>query len=228
MDLMAPGGVVYDWLAASTTEPETHLVANPGWGPVKTYQHAVETYDGELLGFIHDDVIIRERGWDEKVVKLFDNPRVGVVGFGGAVGHGTTDIYKRPYQKTQLQRIGYCSNVDDAEVHGAKFTGEKEVAVLDGFALFTRRELLDKAGGWPTDRLVFHCYDYWLCCVCHRLGYQVWMTGVQCYHMGGQTSTKQPYNTWLRDTLGKTDDDVHSESHVFIYNEFSDVLPWRV
>lgn len=216
------------WLGLCTYEHPVFYAYNQGTGPVSAYQEAfLKTPEAEIYGYIHDDVAIYERGWDERVLALFESPRVGVVGFGGAWGHGTDEIYKTPYRLQQLQRLGYSSNADDAENHGTRFGGDREVAVLDGYALFTRRSLLEEAGGWPVKDLVFHCYDYWLCCIAHRLGYQVWMTGVHCQHFGGQTSTANNYNQWLS-SQGKTDFDIHRESHVYIYNEFSDVLPYRV
>jgi hypothetical protein len=217
------------WLEKCAFNHRLRLFINKGHGPVRAYQEALEQIpEAKFFGFIHDDVAIYEPEWDTRVLELLKSPRIGVVGFGGGWGHGSGEIYKTPYHLAQLQRYGYASNVNDAEVHGRRFTGDREVAVLDGYALFAKRELLEQAGGWPVKDLVFHCYDYWLCCMAHRLGYQVWMTGVKCHHFGGMTSTKDGYNNWLKENLGKTDVDIHVESHAYIYNEFSDVLPWEV
>lgn len=190
------------------------------------YQHADTCVD--ILGYIHDDVVMREQGWDARVLREFDDPTVGVVGFGGALQHGSLDIYKTPYRLQQLGRSYYRSNVDDAETHGERFTGECDVAVLDGFALFVRRELLDKTGGWPLDKLQFHNYDYWVCCSARRHGYKIRLVGCRCHHLGGLTSTRPDYQAWCLETYGKTDAQVHEDSHRYIYEEFKDVLPWRV
>ena len=192
-------------------------------GPVGTMQTGYESCTADILAFIHDDVIIHESGWDERVLREFENPTVGVVGFGGATGLGTPGIYKIPYRLQQLARISYASNVDDAEVHGRRFAGERDVAVLDGFSLIVRRELLDQAGGWPTDKLIFHMYDAWLCLMAARLGYRARLVGVKCVHLGGRTSTRAPYNEWLQAEHGKSDVDVHREAHEWIYEEFRDV-----
>lgn len=199
-------------------------------GPVASMQAGYEQlyHDTEIVGFIHDDLIIHERGWDERVLAEFADPSVHVVGFGGATGLGTDDIYKTPYELRQLIRVNYCSNVRDAENHGFRYTGSMDAAVLDGFSLFVRKSLLDAVGGWPTEHLVFHMYDAWLACVAARMGVRTRMVGVDCHHLGGRTSTKAGYNDWLKEKYGKTDVDIHREAHEWIYKEFRDVLPIRV
>jgi GT2 family glycosyltransferase len=182
-----------------------------------------------LIAYIHDDVEIFGDDWATWVEEEFDDPTVGLVGFGGATRHGTPDLYKRPYKLTNLARFNYHSNQQDAEQHGQRFTGAMDVAVLDGFVLVVRRELLDKAGGWPVESPIkFHCYDYWLCCVARRHGYRIRMVGVSCHHHGGGTSTRPEYEEWLRREFGKTDQQVHEEAHRYVWEEFRDVLPWEV
>lgn len=123
-----------------------------GYGVLPLYQEAFEQSSGEIVAFLHDDVSIYEPGWDLRVEREFlDNNHVGVVGFGGALRHGSSDIYKSPYSLQQLGRSDYYSNTDDAELHGTRFTGEMNAAVLDGFCLIARRELLEKMGGWQPD-----------------------------------------------------------------------------
>ena len=183
--------------------------------------------DADILAYIHDDVTLYNPDWDHRVLREFDDPRVGVVGLGGGLRHGTADIYKTPYRLNQLARDGYLSNVDDAEIHGTRFLGSTEVAVLDGFALVVRKALLDKCGGWPVDHLKFHCYDYWVCCAAHRHGYTVRVVGEKCQHHGGRTSVGSAYHDWC-EKHGTTDLQIHQDSHKYIYNEFRDVLPYWV
>lgn len=185
------------------------------------------------IAFIHDDVLIHEQGWDLQVENQFRSPHpnskpVGVVGFGGAYGLGTHKIYEEPYRIQNMIRIGYASNVDDAEVHGMRFDGNREVATVDGFAMIVSKDLLRATNGWPVDKLVFHQYDNWLCCMARRLGFQVRMVGVRCQHLGGRTSLSIEYNTWAKSTLGKSDADIHREAHEWFYEEFRDVLPIMV
>lgn len=188
---------------------------------VGSYEHLYRRpIDAEILAFLHDDVICREANWDERVLKEFNDPTVGIVGFGGALQHGDSNIYKTPYRLQQLGRSGYLSNVDDAEVHGQRFTGSCDVAVLDGFALIVRRELLDKIGGFKIlmdGKIDFIGYDYMLCGLAHRLGYRVRLIGVRCHHKGGGTSVGMKVDRQAE----------YDYSHRWIYDNLRDVLPWR-
>jgi len=197
-------------------------------GVIQSYQLGYEKSSADILAFIHDDVTIDESDWQERVVKEFEDESVGVVGFGGAKNHGVDNIYKIPYDYKQLARADYMSNTDDAENHGTRFAGSCEVAVLDGFCLIVRRELLDSAGGWPVDRYPpHHNYDYWICCKAHQLGYKVRLVGVRCMHHGGLTATTGEYLKWCRSTKWGSDEEMHKQGHRLIYDDFRDVLPWR-
>ena len=197
-------------------------------GPVASLQRGYKHTTAPIIAFIHDDVEIFEDGWDAAVLEEFNRPNVGVVGFGGATGLGSPDIYKVPYQLQQLARYGYASNDTDWKTHGGHFTGSREVAVLDGFCLIVRRELLDKCGGWPVTKMLFHNYDFYLCAIARRMGYKVRQIGVHCHHSGGLTSTTANYNNWIMREHGRTDSEEHSRAHTFCWEEFRDVLPIRV
>ena len=192
-------------------------------GVVGSYQYLYEGSECEFLAFIHDDVICREQGWDERVLAEFENPAVGVVGFGGAKWHGTSDLYKTPYRLDQLRRGDYMSNVDDAEVHGARFTESTEVSVCDGFALVVRRDLLAQCDGWRglASGCDFFCYDYALCAMARRLGYRIRCVGIRCHHLGGRTSVHLPDSEI-------TSQAAYDRSHRWFYETYRDVMPWRV
>lgn len=198
------------------------------------YESARTDSKCEFLGYVHSDVDILEDKWLDRTLREFDDQRVGVVGWGGAVQLGHEDIYKVPYRLEQLARFGYRSNVVDAEAHGVREPNSCDVATLDGFALFMRREVLDQLGGWPkVGDLPFHNYDNWLCAKAHELGWRVRMVGVFCQHHGGGTSVKveegeESWSEWAKRVLGKTDEEIHRDSHVWLYEELRGVLPIKV
>jgi len=203
---------------------------NGDHGVVEAYQAAYLTTPlFPVLGYNHDDVSIHEADWAARVDREFDDPKVGVVGFGGATRHGVPHLYKVPYQLVQLARFNYFSNTDDAEVHGTRFTGAMDVAVLDGFALFVRRELLDKCNGWEPDQWPpHHLYDYRICAEARRHGYRVRMVGVRCQHHGGGTSVSEEYQQWAKQTKWGSDAEMHKEGHRLFYERYRDVMPWEV
>jgi hypothetical protein len=184
---------------------------------MNAYQKLFEQAKHPILAYIHDDVSIHEPGWDGRVLREFDDPSVGVVGFGGAIAQGSTGMYDRPFDPGCLGRIGFRSNMRDWQRHGALFEGECDVAVLDGFSLIVRREILEKMGGW-IHPFQYWIYDYMLCCWAHRLGYRVRLVGVSCHHIGGVGYNARP------DLAGPWEDGLAANK--WIFDNFSDVLPW--
>jgi glycosyltransferase involved in cell wall biosynthesis len=203
------------WYGTATDAHQIIVIANRG--VVDAYQECFERSDADVLAYIHDDVIISEQGWDQRVLKEFEDPTVGLVGFFGAKAHGDPQMYTKPYQLTQLGRAGCLSNMTDAEHHGQRFTGATDVAVLDAFAMFVRREVLEKAGGWPVNTAVDYIgIDYWISCMTRRVGYRIRVVGIECQHLSGGSNGKNVVPIRFED------------AHRYIYDEFKDVLPARV
>jgi GT2 family glycosyltransferase len=90
------------------------------------------------------------------------------------------------------------------------------VAVLDGFALFVRRSVLDAWGGWPIGKPVgYFMYSETLCCEVRRQGLRIRLVGVDCEHLGGKSSgTPLPYS--------------YEEEHAYFYEHNRDVMPYAV
>ncbi len=196
-------------------------------GLLVAYQEGYETSTADVIAYIHDDVLVHDAGWRERVLKEFEDPTVGVVGFGGALGHGEDDIYKVPYKLTQLRRIGYLSNTDDAELHGDRFKGECDVATVDGFAVVLRHTLLNLMGGWTRYGIgPMHLYDYLGTLAAHRYGFLCRAVGISCLHYGGMTATTAAYQKWADERGG--DAKFHADGHRILYEEFRDCLPIRV
>jgi len=181
---------------------------------MEAYQEIVDRTGEDIIAYIHDDVMIYEKGWDLRVLKEFEDPTIGMVGFGGAVGHGDPNMYKVPYQMVQFARRGFLSNMRTAEAHGGRFSGERDVAVFDGFAIFVRRKILKKHP-WPVGTPVnYWIYDYWISCETRRQGYRNRLVGVDCEHLGGKSPSI-------------VNEDIEA-AHLWLYDRYSDVLPYEV
>jgi glycosyltransferase involved in cell wall biosynthesis len=206
---------VESWKETASKEYPVFIV--PNMNIVEAYQKAYEETTDSIISMVHDDVMIYEKDWDLRVLKQFNDPTVGIVGFGGALGHGTPDLYKVPYHLPNLARQSFMSNMRNAEVHGARFTGERDCAILDGFALFVRRSILKKWGGWPKNRIIdYFLYSEWLCTEARRQGYRIRLVGVDCEHLGGKTAGMVPMQ------------DNYEEAHRLFFDSNKDVLPYRV
>ena len=146
---------------------------------------------------------------------IYEKTKEGVI---GGTMHGSADLYNPPFIISKLARGGFMSNLREAEIHGKRFTGECNVAVLDGIALFVRREVLRATGGWPVNTPIdYFLYSEWICCMARRLGYKIRMVGVKCDHLGGRS-------TGLNQTA-KFD---YEGEHRWLWENFKDVLPVEV
>lgn len=186
----------------------------------------------EYLFYSHNDVVIEEKGWDIKVSDYLDIlGDVGVMGFGGARGIGSPDIYKTPYNIWQLARVDFISNMREAMVHGRRMTNTVEkVAVLDGFALIVNTKLLDKVNGFDTDvSPIHHSYDNDMCLESITNGYTNYVINVACHHNGGRTATRSDYTSWLKEQgVEEGDSKIHADTHIKLYEKWRNVLPIRV
>lgn len=217
---------------------DAHIVYRMGC--VEGMANGAERCKGEILAFFHDDIEIHDHDWATTVSEFFStHPRCGMVGFGGAYGLGLNTLYKKAYDYHQLARVGFVSNMTDAEVHGERVTTPQRVAVLDGFAQIIRREAYEQVGGWLSVLklgITFHMYDIAMACLMRRPrphcptpnGWEVWMLPISVTHHGGRTSTTPEYDQWLKKKGVMGDSEVHQKAHVVVYKEFKDVLPFHV
>lgn len=183
----------------------------------------------DVLCYIHDDVRILDRGWDQRVKAAFARDEtLGLAGFGGSSGIGSHTIYREPYNPGQLGRIDFYSNMLGAEAHGIRTTEERPIVYTDGQSMIVRRGLLDQVDGWswwPFD-LVHHAYDYGIACMARRHGYSGLLIPCAMEHRGGMTACGPAYKELAAKHGG--DAAVHDASHRFVYQEFRDVLPLRL
>jgi hypothetical protein len=200
----------------------------------------------EVIACLHDDLEIFQWGWDEKVLRHFDRqPACGLAGFGGAIGLGSDDLYSAPYDPMHLARIGFRSNLRDAEVHGARSLLTERVACLDGFSQIGRRAFWEgqalnpnltnarqRPRPWTVLEdlgVIHHAYDAMLGALAARYGWEVWYLPVACTHYGGRTAVGDAgYGDWARTKNPNGDQGFWEQAHQICYDNFGDVLPLRV
>jgi hypothetical protein len=201
--------------------------------PVEKYEAFYQDHgnhgNNDVLHYLHSDLTIYEPCWQDRILAEFADPKVAIVGFGGAMSLGRPHIYKEPYFIWNLARGSYFSNQRDWAAHGTHEPHARDVAVVDGFAMSIRTDFLHSIFGWKQVLKVthFHCYDLAICCLARRGGWKVRMVGIDCLHRGGGTSTSPEYEKWCEEhgtDMGRE----HAEPHVRLYKEFKDVLPFHV
>lgn len=250
-------GCIESWRLNALQDPLIiHTLVNgtasqPYLGTVPAFRwamdHMLEETDVDIIACLHDDFEIHESKWDQKVIKHFErHQECGLAGFGGAIGLGLDEIYTVPYNPMQLARIGFRSNLDDAEAHGSRSLLAERVACLDGFSQVGRRQFwegyrnhsrqyirytsLDKP--WTMLQhlgFVHHFYDGALGCIAKRFGWETWYLPLRGKHYGGQTAVgDQGYGDWAKRQIPEGDQGFWKAAHRIGYDAFKDVLPIRL
>lgn len=182
---------------------------------MEAYQEVYKNTRQEIIGLMHDDVEIHENTWDQRVLKQFEDPQVGIVGFFGATAHGDPDMYQKPFSVPQFARRNVLANMRNGEGHCQNFKGDCDVVILDGLSLFVRRKILDAMGGWPQNCAVNYIgYDYMACFEARRQGYKVRLVGTEFTHYG-----------WKSPSL--IDYDIEA-AHLWLWERYRDVMPAEI
>lgn len=246
---------LHSWATTAEILPHLTVVENGGkaryLGSVPAFRQgvdrALQESDADVIACFHDDLEILELDWDAKVLRYFERePSIGLAGFGGAIGLGTDAIYHAPYDPMQLARIGFRSNLVDAEAHGARSLLAERVACLDGFSQIGRRAFWEGRMGprgksapnrhhakpWTELQdlgIIHHGYDGMLGCLAARSGWECWYLPVRAKHYGGRTAVGDPgYAAWAQTQAANGDQGLWREAHRIWYDSFRDVLPLRV
>lgn len=189
----------------------------PRMSIVPAYQVGLESLTSDVLGYIHDDLLCLEPAWKERILAEFVDPDVAIVGVAGGYGYGASAMYERTYHHRALGRIGFRSNMVNWERHGGHIEGAANAVILDGMALFVRREFLVDIGGWPKPPVSYFMYTEALCFEALRRKRKIRLVGIKVDHLGGKSTGLNP----------DLNPDFEGE-HRFIYDTYRDVLPARV
>lgn len=139
----------------------------------------------ELILFIHNDLIIHEKGYDQRIIDAFSqNDDLGLVGF-----VGSSEICSRGGRGlgTMLNFQGLSKGSSPAEVHGRRESGLVAAAQVDGCAMAFRNRVL-KDITFRENFPIHHFYDRLLSCEVLELGYHVAHLGIACDHLSGRTA----------------------------------------
>ena len=207
------------WASSAASWQHPALII-PRRGILDAYQLGYESCQSDILFYAHDDLLCLDSNWLPRVLAEFSNPQVALVGFAGAPGYGHPLMYTKPYHHSSLGRVGFASNLLNAEQHGARFTGSRSVAVLDGMALIVRRAFLSQINGWEWRRGTpcdYFMYAEALAFMALRHGYKIRQVGVAVDHLGGRSTGLNP--------------DLHPQfeaEHEWLFEEFRDIMPVMV
>jgi hypothetical protein len=224
-----------------------HLDTNIGYyQPLKDLSGI---YDDELIGLIHNDMVLYERGWNERMEQCFTNDKklslVGLCGSSeidalGGRGGGTVCFFRGG-----VVQVGETAYTGQDQAAGGRITELVPSACLDSLFMMFRREaisdLVTEADPWG-DITLAHFYDRIWPVRLVEAGWHVGTLGVECDHLGGMTTTgnmryRNDCIKWLeeRDLLGKRHEDPETSMYLIAedrylgeYRDNKHFIPCRV
>lgn len=160
-------------------------------GVLKVMDEAWREAKGDIIAILHNDVAVYEPGWDQRVLATFEqDATIGLAGFLGAEAIGSTGGRQNTF-----------SNLVEAEIHGSRERGNREVMMFDGLSLIGRREMFEKVGGFDQEYTYHHFYDRDISLASHAAGYRNMLIGVYCHHLSGITANRPEYQEWVTEQL---------------------------
>lgn len=141
----------------------------------QAYNEGVSRAKGDILCFMHDDILYRSTCWGNIVQEVFHDSSIGVIGFAGAHFLSSSPWYwsYSPF----ISEHNLCND------HGKVLeffkddyydeNGLADLVVVDGFCFFVRSSLFDKIRFDEDTYTGFHAYDMDLCMQVLGLGLRV-------------------------------------------------------
>lgn len=206
-------------LSLDTNGVRMRIVRNEiNTGNYPLFKQAAEIAEGEIVAFLHSDVVIYEKGWDSHVRAHFDaRPELGLAGFIGSTeldGFGGRGLgtYSNFMGRSVTAVNGQVFTGSVAEIHGKRTTDViLNAKVVDGCAMIFRKGVLDRIE-WKSDYPPHHFYDRMMSCQVRELGSTIAVIGIEFDHFSGQTANVQAKwhdaaREWCEKNLGITSPD---------------------
>lgn len=140
------------------------------------YNEGVRRAKGDILCFMHDDILYHTNGWGPIIQKHFqDDPEIGLIGVAGSHINAKSPIYWSNSPFISEHNL-HNDNGSIIECFHHKYYNEKgiaEVASVDGMCFLFRKELFDSIRFDNITYQGFHAYDMDICMQVHQTGYKV-------------------------------------------------------
>lgn len=186
------------------------FVPDHNLGVYPVFPFGFEVAKGDVVLFIHSDLLIVEKGYDNTILEAFErDSKLGLVGFVGSDeidsiggrGAGTTSNFQgRQYTGVDKMWIG-----SPARAHGKTNPGLTNAAVVDGCAMAIRRSSWETIG-YREDFPPHHFYDRLISTQMLEAGLKVGVLGIACDHISGQTvNSERGYHNLAKE---------YSEAHI--------------
>lgn len=142
----------------------------------QAYNEGVKRSQGEMLCFMHDDVLLKTDHWGETIERHFQKDgQIGLIGFAGTHFLPDTPMYWYSSPFVSQRNLNNDQGTVEEHFHEDWF-GERnliEVVAVDGFCFFVRRSLFNQIAFDEKTYKGFHLYDMDICMQVIHAGYKV-------------------------------------------------------
>ena len=143
------------------------------------YNEGVRRAKGDILCFMHEDILYHTEGWGEKVSKLLEDSTIGLLGVGGAhmlpsapMYWSATPFISEYFHNSDHGIIDYC--IQETYMKN----GLADVVVVDGLCMFVRSEMFLRIRFDAESFSDFHAYDIDICMQVQKIGLRVCVSNV--------------------------------------------------
>ena len=194
-------------------------------GVFPTLLKSIEIANTPYLLHMHNDVLIHEKGWDERIIKAFeDDPQLGMVGFFGAPGVGPDGARLAPHGNMLGREWGTPGNL-----HGGILQDMFPSCVFDSLAMCFRVDAFKKLP-IPDNMPPHHWYDRIITLLMIESGWRAATIGIAFDHHGGGSSTN--LLTFSEDWCAKNgvDPGQNADLAMYLYGKsiFDTLFGWRL
>lgn len=157
-------GTEYEWIVVDNTSNDHSIFS--------AYNEGVSRSSGNVLCFMHDDILYNTHGWGAKVEKHFGDPSVGLIGVAG--GKYLPNMPCTWFQSSSDRCVNIKQHIDDEErldYLNPDGTERSEVVAVDGVWFCIRKELFEKIS-FDESYGGFHMYDMDICMQVRNEGYK--------------------------------------------------------
>lgn len=168
------GGCEYELVHIDNSENKYNIF--------EAYNLGVRKAQGDILCFMHEDILFHSKDWGGKMARWLANDEYGIMGVAGGYAVLAQSDW-RLYGKCLVNLIqGYNTIEENCKYYVFPNSSRKakrklkepvEVAALDGVWFCIRKELFDKISFDEITYDGFHMYDTDICMQIHKLGKKV-------------------------------------------------------
>jgi GT2 family glycosyltransferase len=165
-------------------------------GPIKAISQGIKAAKYGYIMVIHNDVIILEKGWLNKITSFLDSdPNIGIAGLAGR-----QEIYKTGC----VNEASLKHDLQNEDLNAPMVEDVADVAVVDGLCFVMTSALLEKVRGFDETYGYMHFYDLDISLQSIEAGFRNKVVRVEALHLGngGMTRKLRAYKEIVKDDYG--------------------------